>query len=135
MRRAFDQLRNPDQAFTRIGITEAPATRFPVEEVAFGNPLTGLVRVALLTPAVESSPRVAVERCQLLGTEDVPMVVRPTTQYGIECFNQCLRPCTLVAFDEEFNLVLDVAKALRARRNLDLAQAPVLAVVLSNILS
>ncbi len=73
----FDGTGYPDEPLSVGSICKYPPLALPVDKVAVGNPLTGLVGMPSPAPAKDTIPNVTVELGEALGTDAVAMIVGP----------------------------------------------------------
>ena len=114
-----------DQAVARSRIGEVPTTSIVMQKVAFGDPASGFIRVAALAPSVDSSPHKAVDLGKHLGADNVPMVVGPASEYGVEFVDELIRRSPFVAFTNGSYLLLDTLETGLAGRDLQFCRFPV----------
>lgn len=80
----FDRLLNADELFTGVGIGKAPGSPLAMGKIAFGDPAPGLIRVTVFGPSIQPAPDVAVEPTECLATDDMAVIIRPASEYGVE---------------------------------------------------
>lgn len=122
----FDQLSNLDQACACIGVGKSPAAGLSLEKIAFGDPASGFVRMTAFAPSIKSPPGEAADFAERLGTDDMPMIVCPATQYGVEFVDELLGRSSFMAFAKGSDFGFDRLESGVARRNLQFAWFAVL---------
>jgi len=94
----FDQLSNLDQTCACVRVGKSPAFSVVTQKIALRDPASGFVRIAAFAPSIDSPPYITVDFAERLGTDHVPVVVRPAAQHGVEFIDEFLRRRTFMAF-------------------------------------
>ena len=103
----FDRFCDFDQAVACRRVGETPTTPIITQKVAVGDPASGFIWVATFAPSVDSAPHKVIDLSKHLGTDNVPMVVCPASEYGVELVDELIRRSTFVAFTNSSDLLLD----------------------------
>ncbi len=114
-----------DQAVARSRVGEVPSTSIVMQKVAFGDPASGFIRMAAFAPSVDSIPYEAIDFGKRLGTDNVPMVVCPASEYGVELVDELIRRSTFMAFTNGSDLLLDTLETGLAGCDLQFCWFPV----------
>jgi hypothetical protein len=121
----FDHLSDADDLLPGVWISEPPGFPRLVGKVALGDPVPGFVRVALLGPPIEPSPHEVVEGSECLTTDDMAVLVRPPSQYGVQGIDELGWGVSRGLLAESFDPRFECLEADLAGRNLELAQLAV----------
>ena len=131
----FDRFCDFDQAVACGRVGEAPTTPILTQEVAAGDPASGFIRAAAFAPSVDSAPHKTIDFGKRLGTDNMPMVVCPASEHGVEFVDELIRRSTFVAFTNGSDLLLDALETGLAGGDLQFSRFPVGLRVFPNCLS
>ena len=121
----FDRFCYVDQAVACRRVGEAPTAPILTQEVAIGDPASGFVRVTTFAPSVDSSPYKVIDFGKRLSTDDVPMIVCPTSEHRVELVDERIRRSAFMAFANGSDLLLDALETGLAGRDLQFCRFPV----------
>ncbi len=102
-----------------------PTAPILTQKVAISDPASGFVRVATFAPSVDSSPYKVIDFGKRLGTDDVPMIVCPTSEHRVELVDERIRRSAFMAFTNGSDLLLDTLETGLAGRDLQFCRFPI----------